>query len=144
MPLGPDPASRLWEFWHVATGAEPTRGEDGTLSMTEESGAVLVLLPPGSFWMGASADPTAERNQDPAARDDEGPVHEVTLSAYLLSKYELTQAQWARFTGRNPSYYQPPSPFVASRLHPLEQVSWLDAMRELPRLLETVAARLGG
>jgi formylglycine-generating enzyme required for sulfatase activity/serine/threonine protein kinase len=134
VPIGPDPASGLWEFWHVATGAEPARGEDGKLALTEETGVTLVLIPAGSFWMGASADPDAEHNHDPKALGNEGPVHEVELSAYFLSKYELTQGQWLRFTGRNPSYYQPPEDLAPSLLHPVEQVSWSDAMRELPRM----------
>jgi len=134
VPIGPDPASGLWEFWHVATGAEPERDAEGRLILSEEMGVVLVLIPAGTFWMGANADPQAEHNHDPQARSGEGPVHEVTLSAYFLSKYELTQGQWSRFAGRNPSYYQPPSDFVPSLLHPVEQLSWLDAMRELPRM----------
>ena len=53
-------------------------------------------------WMGASQDP-ASKNHDPEARSDEDPVHEVTLEPYFMSKYELTQGQWKRVSGRNPS-----------------------------------------
>ena len=134
VPIGPDPASGLWEFWHVATGAEPERDAEGRLVLTDEMGVVLVLIPAGSFWMGAQSGDPDGRNYDPQAGGDEGPVHEVTLSAYFLSKYELTQGQWSRFAGRNPSYYQPPGGIAPSLLHPVEQVSWLDAMRELPRM----------
>ena len=31
VPIGADPASGLQEFWHVATGERPLRGEDGKL-----------------------------------------------------------------------------------------------------------------
>jgi hypothetical protein len=39
VPIGRDPESGLWEFWHVQTGAKPLRGEDGGLVLTEETGA---------------------------------------------------------------------------------------------------------
>jgi len=133
VPIGTDPESDLWEFWHVATGEEPKRGEDGKLVLTEDIGVVLVLIPAGTFWMGASADPSAEHNHDPQAVADEAPVHEVTLSAYFLSKYEMTQGQWSRFAGHNPSYYQL-NALTPSLLHPVESVSWIDTMRELPRM----------
>jgi formylglycine-generating enzyme required for sulfatase activity/serine/threonine protein kinase len=134
VPIGPDPASGLWEFWHVASGERPARGADGTLALTEVSGLVLVLIPGGPFRMGAQPSDPEGWNHDPDAADDEGPVHEVTVSPYLLSKYELTQGQWSRITGRNPSYYRPPSALAPSLLHPVEQVSWEDCMRELSRM----------
>jgi len=134
VPLGPDPRSGLWEFWHVATGTEPTRGEDDRLVLTEETGAVLVLIPAGRFWMGASSDPDTEHNFDAQGVATEGPVHEVTLSPFLLSKYELTQGQWLRITGTNPSFYQPPFHLAPSLLHPVETVSWVDCRRQLTRM----------
>ena len=36
VPLGPDPDSDLWEFWHVQSGVEPWRGTDGRLVLTED------------------------------------------------------------------------------------------------------------
>ena len=76
--------------------------------MAEDSGLVLVLLPGGTFTMGASPDEDSI-NRDPEARADESPVHEVTPSPFFLSKYEMTQGQWLRFTGGNPSLYGPPT-----------------------------------
>jgi len=132
-PISPDTESGLWEFAHLMTGVPAERGADGTLVRTEETGVVLVLLPGGTFSMGAqSGDPTGQ-NYDPQAMGSEGPVHEVELSAYFLSKYELTQGQWLRLTGRNPSFHQPPGGRAPSLLHPVEQVSWLDCMEWLPR-----------
>ena len=32
-------------------------------------------------------------------------MHEVTLSPFFLSKYEMTQGQWLRFAGENPSQW---------------------------------------
>lgn len=59
VPIGPDPESGLWELWHVATGTEPTRGEDGALVPSAEMGVVLVPSRRGGVWMGAqSRDPS--------------------------------------------------------------------------------------
>jgi formylglycine-generating enzyme required for sulfatase activity len=124
LPIGMDPVSQLWEFAHVQTGNPAVRGGDGKLVLTEETGLVFVLIPGGKFWMGAQNKPGAQ-NHDPAASNDEGPVHEVELSPYFLSKYEMTQGQWQRIAATNPSYYKPPGGLAPSLQHPVEQVSWL-------------------
>jgi formylglycine-generating enzyme required for sulfatase activity len=73
-----------------------------------------------SFWMGAQkADPKGQ-NYDPEAQDNEGPVHEVTLSPFLIGKYEVTQAQWKLVMGSNPSYLK------GEDDHPVKLVSWYD------------------
>ncbi|MCA8925097.1 MAG: SUMF1/EgtB/PvdO family nonheme iron enzyme [Planctomycetes bacterium] len=121
VPLGADPDSGLWEFWHVASGERPERGPEGHLRPTEQSGLVFVLVPAGSFRMGS------------LAASDEQPVHEVRLNAFLLSKYEVTQGQWLRATGRNPSKFSPGGSKV-TLLHPVERVSWHQCANALKRL----------
>ncbi len=134
VPIGQDPVSGLWEFWHVATGAEPERDPDGHLVRAEQMGVVLVLIPGGSFWMGATRDPEAAHNFDEHATSDEGPVHEVLLSAYFFGKYELTQAQWGRATGTFPSARTLANGRAESLLHPVEQVSWTMCKETLERM----------
>jgi serine/threonine protein kinase/formylglycine-generating enzyme required for sulfatase activity len=132
LPIGPDPDSHLWEFAELATGDPAERGADGKLVLKESTGLVLVLIPGGTFEMGAQSSDASGANYDPQAREDEGPVHAVHLSPYFLSKYEMTQGQWQRFTGRNPSAYGPRNYFTAwnregrgwTALHPVEQVAW--------------------
>ena len=124
VPLGPDPVTALWEFAHLMTGESATRAPDGRLVLTTRTGVVLVLLPGGSFWMGAQPDDATARQYDPRAiggEGGEGPVHEVRLSPFLISKYELTQAQWQRLTGRNPSMKQAGGDTAR---HPVEGVDW--------------------
>jgi len=138
-PLRRDRRSGLWEFWHIQTGARPEESADpdNPWVLTEDTGLVFVLIPGGTFWMGAQRDDPGGRNYDPSAEANESPVHEVTLAPFFLSKYEMTQGQWSRFTGRNPSLYGPSSKFGDQQhtlLHPVEQVSWLDCGRELGRL----------
>jgi len=142
VPIGNDRASGLWEFAHLATGAPAERDADGRLVLTERTGVVLVLIPEGSFWMGAQSTDPAGRNFDPEATGNEGPVHEVELSAHFLAKYELTQGQWERMAGQNPSEYGPwryfhtwdPAGKGWNSLHPVEQVSWFDCTLWLPRV----------
>jgi len=48
------------------------------------------------------------------------PVHGVTLSPFLLAKYELSQAEWERVMGSNPSLG-----FKGKNL-PVQFISWVD------------------
>ena len=142
LPIGEDPESGLWEFAHLMSGEAAERGADGKLSLTEETGIVLVLIPGGSFWMGAQGDDPNGHNYDPQFRSDEGPVHEVELSAYFVSKYEMTQGQWQRVAGVNPSFCAPERYSKSwnreglgwSSLRPVEQVSWPQCMEMMERL----------
>lgn len=127
VPIGRDPISGLWEFAHLTTGALPERDAGGNLDLTEATGVVLVLIPGGSVRMGPH----------------HGRTIEVSLSPYFLSKYEMTQAQWKRLTGENPSAYGPDGEWSSgwlrsgeptSGLHPVEQVSWHDCVRWMRRV----------
>jgi formylglycine-generating enzyme required for sulfatase activity len=141
VPIGTDPRSGLWEFAHLASGEVAERNADGELVLKESTGIVLVLLPGGTFSMGTRAPDPAHRlgtpNTDPAARSSEGPVHEVRLEPFFLAKHEMTQGQWLRATGTNPSAY-PAGAEIGGRkhtlLHPVEQIKWADARRVLGRL----------
>jgi serine/threonine-protein kinase len=55
--------------------------------LNERDGSVLVYVPEGTFQMGA----------DDTDDSDEGPRHSVTLSAYFLGKYEVTNEQFFEF-----------------------------------------------
>lgn len=144
VPLGADPdptTGHLWEFWHVQSGDRPVRDQEtGRWLVTGETGLVFVLIPGGTFWMGAQRTDEGAPNYDPGAEDDEsnseGEAVEVTLAPYFLSKYELTQGQWAEMTGQRPSQYGPGSTFggkATSLSHPVERVSWEDCQEWLPR-----------
>ncbi len=133
VPLGPDPVSGLLEFAHLETGEPAQRDGEGRLEMKPETGLVFVLVPGGSFHLGADRDPDGP-NHDPAADQNEQPVREVTLRAFLLSKFELTQAQWSRVSGRNPSRWTPDSRPGVTWTNPVEQVDWNEATRVLERM----------
>ncbi len=48
---------------------------------------------------------------------DERPVHEVTVSDYYIAKHEVTQAQWEKLMGDNPSEFDGAN-------NPVDSVSW--------------------
>lgn len=73
----------------------------------------FVLLSGGTFTMG-SPDTEAWRSEDEAQ-------HEVTLSDFYISPYELTQQEYEDVMGINPSN------FTGENL-PVENISWLDAV----------------
>ena len=58
----------------------------------------MVYVEGGTFRMGA----TEEQGDD--TFDSEKPVHQVTLSSYLIGKHEVTQALWDEVMGNNPSH----------------------------------------
>jgi len=137
LPIGEDPDSHLQEFAHLATGEPAERGADGRIVLKEETGLVLVLVPGGTFPMGAQKQDPSGANYDPNASPNESPVRDVALSSFFLSKYETTQAQWLRAMGKNPSTYNPTTRMdgkYLTGLHPVEQVSWNDATRFLERV----------
>jgi formylglycine-generating enzyme required for sulfatase activity len=128
VPLGENPQSRLWEFWHVHSGTAPAIDRaTGRLIMDGDTGLVFVLLPGGRFRLGAQKEDPDAANYSALAREDEQPVHDVPLDAFFVAKYEMSQGQWWRLSdGREPSEYKAG---VTRRnqtftlLHPVENVS---------------------
>ena len=63
------------------------------------TGIEMLLVPPGKFFMGTT-------QGDRFTLDDEKPAHEVTLTKpFYLGRTEVTQAQWAKVVGNNPSHF---------------------------------------
>jgi len=63
-------------------------------------------------------------------------VHTLTLAPFFLAKHELTQAQWRRLTGTNPSKHLAGTVMGKRALDgrsPVEQVSWWTAREVLAR-----------
>jgi formylglycine-generating enzyme required for sulfatase activity/serine/threonine protein kinase len=131
VPLGPDPDSGIYEFAHVGSGSVPKRDE-GTrrLVYADDAAVVLVLVPGGTFRMGAQRTDPNGPNYDPQAETSESPVHDVTLSPFFLAKHECTQAQWKAMTsGLDPSQFRVGDVIgdkPISARNPVEQISWED------------------
>jgi len=139
VPLGPDRKSGLWEFWDVESGDRPNRNSDtGEWVIGEQTGLVLMLVPGGSFFMGMP-EPSEDRPGFPresgrfsSTMGNETPVHRVNVAPFFLSKYEMTQGQWIRVVGTNPSAYQT-ADSGHDRRYPVENMSWVDAVVGLRR-----------
>ncbi|MGA7937289.1 MAG: SUMF1/EgtB/PvdO family nonheme iron enzyme, partial [Kovacikia sp.] len=89
----------------------------------------LVLIPGGTFLMGA---PDGEAGRS----DAEGPPHKVTVRAFWMGKYTVTQAQWravAALPKVTTDLKPAPSNFKGDN-RPVEQVSWEDAIEFCARL----------
>ncbi|MEM7205010.1 MAG: bifunctional serine/threonine-protein kinase/formylglycine-generating enzyme family protein [Planctomycetota bacterium] len=142
VPLGPDPQSGLEEFAFPLTGDVPRRNVRGELQITETSSLVFVLIPGGEFIMGAQRDPGGE-NYDPEAAAHEAPAHPVRLQPFMLSKFEMTQGQWLRAAGSNPSLYK--AGYEQQELslrYPVDHVRWdvgHDVLQSLELVLPTEA-----
>ncbi len=78
-----------------------------------QTGIVFVSLPGGEFPMGSP-------ETDELAYDEERPQHEVTLSPFLIAKFEITQEQWRAVLGNHRPGLQP-SRFRGDTL-PVERV----------------------
>lgn len=129
IPLGKSEKTGLWEFWHFASGEKPLQDESGSWNPTPESGLVFVLLPGGKFMMGAQNTDASLPNFDAYADQlNESPVHEVELSPFMISKYELTQGQWFRMTGVNPSKHLKAED---EQHYPVDSVDWLQGLTTL-------------
>jgi formylglycine-generating enzyme required for sulfatase activity len=82
----------------------------------------LLLVPPGQFDMGCS--PSLQFS----CSSEESPIHPVTLtSAFYLGRFEVTQSQWQREMGFNPSSFQSASsevPLAQVPNRPVERLTW--------------------
>jgi len=85
-------------------------------------GIEFIHIPSGSFMMGA-------RGKD--GTKDEMPAHMVKIDGFYMSRYEVTQSQYKKYTGVNPSRTQEGhdiSIWENTENFPVETVSWDDAV----------------
>jgi formylglycine-generating enzyme required for sulfatase activity len=97
--------------------------------ITNSIGMKLVLIPKGTFMMGS---PESEEG-----RKENETQHEVTIGkVYYLGVYEVTQAQYEKVMGKNPSYSQGAVVGNENADLPVEMVSWDDAVEFCKKLSE--------
>ena len=130
-------------------------------NFTNSIGMEFVLIPPGNMvvgkfqppypvaedtvkaethpmimWMGTGRpyNESEFRLAKSMATSDEMPGFEVALSQpYYIGKFEVTQEQWRRVMGNNPSVFQG-SAVDRGDEHPVDNVSWEAAQEFLQRL----------
>jgi len=116
---------------------------------TNSLGMRMVLIPPGEFEMGSSQEevirlleearqqnaPTSYGERVPA----EAPKHRVKITKpFYLGLCEVTQEQYVRLMGKNPSKFQG----VPNR--PVEQLDWSNAMEFCRKLSELPPEKSAG
>ncbi len=105
---------------------EPAPVVDTPKTFSNSLGMQFKLIPAGTFTMGS---PESEWNQAGITWKSYDEVqHEVTLSRdYYMGVYEVTQGEWERVMGENPSC------FTGDR-NPVECVSWEDCQEFVDKL----------
>ena len=97
------------------------------LVMENSIGMKLTLLPSGRFRMGSKS-----------GASDEEPQHEVMLTKwFMLGLHEVTQSQYERVMGKNPSSFKGAN-------NPVEWVSWEDAVKFCQKLSALPAEKAAG
>ncbi len=77
--------------------------------VTTKSGIDMVFIPAGRFKMGSTD-----------GKEDESPVREIEIDAFLMDRCEMTQANYAKLVPINGSKFKGPD-------RPVEMISWGDA-----------------
>jgi formylglycine-generating enzyme required for sulfatase activity len=101
----------------VPVGKEPAK------TLTNSLGMEFVLVPKGKSWLGGGGNREVEIAHD-----------------FYLGKYEVTQEEWEKVTGLNPSAFKA-VPGVAKedqKRFPVESVSWEDCQAFIERLNKKV------
>jgi formylglycine-generating enzyme required for sulfatase activity len=124
---------------YLATNsAPPPGGAVGSVasagkSFIEELNGVkleMVGVPGGEFMMGSL-------ESEEGRSYEEGPQHRVTVQAFSIGKYEITQGQWkAVMDGNNPSNFPGDD-------RPVESISWADAKEFCEKLTQMTGNRYG-
>lgn len=72
----------------------------------------MVLVKGGTFRMGSGE----------IGPPEEEPIHRVILDSFYMGKYEVTQEEWKRVMGDNPSFFKADN-------QPVSNIDWYDAVK---------------
>ncbi|MBL7795631.1 MAG: formylglycine-generating enzyme family protein [Saprospiraceae bacterium] len=108
--------------------AKPTTGTPPLSQGRDGGGACddcpeMVFVAGGRYTMGCK-----NSRRDGECYDWEKPPHEVTVQDFYIGKYEVTQAEWRRVMGNDPSWNS------GCDQCPVERVSWDDAQEFIRKL----------
>jgi formylglycine-generating enzyme required for sulfatase activity len=110
--------------------------------ITNSIGMKLVLIPKGAFTMRSEIE--EERIEEERASNNEE-QYQVTISKhYYLGVTEVTQGQYEKVMGTNPSRFQGNKVQGDSSNLPVEQVSWEDAVEFCKKLSDLPEERKAG
>jgi serine/threonine-protein kinase len=106
------------------------------VQITNSIGMKLNPIPAGKFLMGSP-------ENEPGRQANEGPQHKVTISrSFHIGVYEVTQAEFEKVTGKNPSKFNKAN--GGGPDHPVEMVSWDDAVAFCKKLSEMPEEKQAG
>jgi formylglycine-generating enzyme required for sulfatase activity len=128
------------------------------VDMTNSIGTKLVLIPPGEFQMGSPKELIEEELNAPGTESwykgqpaGEAPQHRARITKpFYLGMYEVTQEEYQRVTGSNPSEFSATGKSkdkVAgqeTKRFPVENVSWGDAAEFCRKLSEMPEEKAAG
>jgi formylglycine-generating enzyme required for sulfatase activity len=100
-----------------AANTQPTAQRTGKTWTEPVTGMEFVYVKGGCYQMGSTQ-----------GGSDEKPVHKVCVDGFWLGKYEVTQGEWEKIMGDNPSY------FAYGSRYPVENVSWNDTRKFIKKL----------
>jgi formylglycine-generating enzyme required for sulfatase activity len=92
-----------------------------TIQTEPHANMEFVWVEGGCFQMGCG-------NWTDDCEEDEEPLHEVCLEGFWIGRYEVTQEQWTKVQGGNPSY------FKKGGNYPVENITWYDAQDFITKL----------
>lgn len=122
-----------------------SKSNQNNKTVTNSIGMQLVWIPKGTFLMGS---PESEKG-----RQHDEVQHEVTITKdFYLGKFEVTQGQYMKVMGTNPSYFQTPAKnkqtssarVIDTSKHPVEAVSFDNAVLFCQRLSELPEEKKAG
>ncbi|MEP7323162.1 MAG: formylglycine-generating enzyme family protein, partial [Saprospiraceae bacterium] len=122
----------------------------GQEMVTDQWGMEFIKIPVGDFTIGKfqptvsrmkSWGSTAPLNEEvlrsalSLATQDARPGFKVQIKqTFYLGKYEVTQSQWKKVMGTNPSYFREGNVKDSAGLHPVENITWKMAQRFIKKL----------
>jgi formylglycine-generating enzyme required for sulfatase activity len=129
MTAGPSPQFSAKGEPRLTLRRTPRTGRGYLEPLLEVSDALplhMVLIPGGTFTMGSPED-----ELEPT--EAEGPQHEVTVPAFFMGRYPVTQAQYESLMASSPATEYDADRFVALN-QPVVGVSWHNAVAFCDRL----------
>jgi sulfatase modifying factor 1 len=115
--------------WIVVSEQGSQENKAGDTFSIPFSALEMIWVEPGTFTMG-SPPSEAETTVGGSGRDPNETQHQVTLTnGFWLGKHEVTQDQWEKVMGSNPSHFKGGD-------RPVETVSWDDVTSFCEKLTE--------
>ena len=108
---------------------DKSQAQTFTVDLGEKITLEIIAIPSGKFLMGTEDDEIERlcKKHKVEYFRAEKPQHEVTVQAFYMGIYPVTQAQYQKIMGKNPSHFQ-------GNDKPVEQVSWDEAVEFCKKL----------